>query len=37
LTASVAWAAQIPDAAARQLDVVNFERHQLGLRFAYDF
>jgi hypothetical protein len=37
LTASVAWATQIPDAAARQLDVVNFERHQLGLRFAYDF
>ena len=37
LTASMAWAVQIPDAAARQLDVVNFERHQLGLRFAYDF
>jgi hypothetical protein len=37
VTASMAWAVQIPDAAARQLDVVNFERHQLGLRFAYDF
>lgn len=37
LTASMAWAVQIPDAAARQLDVVNFDRQQLGLRFAYDF
>lgn len=37
LTATIAWAAQIPDIAARQLDLANFERHQLGLRFAYDF
>lgn len=37
LTATIAWATQIPDIAAHGLDLANFERHHLGLRFAYNF
>ncbi len=33
----VAWAIQVPDVAARSLDLGIFERHQVELQFAYGF
>jgi hypothetical protein len=36
-SAKIAWAAQIPDVAARSLDLTNYPRHQVELQFAYTF
>jgi len=36
-SAKIAWAAQIPDLAARSLDLTNYQRHQVELQFAYTF
>jgi hypothetical protein len=36
-SAKLAWAAQIPDLAARSLDLTNYQRHQVELQFAYTF
>ena len=33
----VAWAAQIPDLEAHHLDLINYQRHQVELAFAYTF
>lgn len=37
LSVTLAFAAQLPDFAARALDLKNFDRHQIGLRLAYSF
>ena len=37
LTASFAWAFQIPDLGARNADLANFERYEAGLRLVYSF
>jgi hypothetical protein len=37
LTASFAWAFQIPDLGVRQLDLAKFERYEAGLRLVYSF
>lgn len=37
LTASFAWAFQVPDFGARHADLVNFERYEAGLRLVYGF
>lgn len=37
LTASLAWAFQVPDFGARHADLVNFERYEAGLRLVYGF
>jgi len=36
-TAKLAWAAQIPDAAAHHLDIANYQRHQVDLLLSYNF
>jgi hypothetical protein len=33
----IAWAAQIPDVAARSLDLTNYQRHQVEFQLAYSF
>jgi hypothetical protein len=37
LTASFAWAFQIPDLGAHHADLANFERYEAGLRLVYSF
>jgi hypothetical protein len=37
LTASFAWAFQIPDLGARHADLANFQRYEAGLRLIYSF
>ena len=37
LNVKLAWAIQVPDVAARGLDLGTFERHQVELEFAYRF
>jgi hypothetical protein len=37
LTASFAWAFQIPDLGAHHADLANFERYEAGLRVVYSF
>ena len=37
LTASFAWAFQIPDLGARHADLANFQRYEAGLRLVYSF
>jgi hypothetical protein len=31
----IAWSAQIPDVAARSLDLMNYQRHQVEFQLAY--
>ncbi len=37
LTASFAWAFQVPDLGARHADLASFERYEAGLRVIYGF
>jgi hypothetical protein len=37
LTASFAWAFQLPDLGARHSDLENFDRYEAGLRIVYSF
>jgi hypothetical protein len=37
VTASFAWAFQLPDLAASHADLANFERYEAGLRIVYGF
>ena|ERR1700730_17519338 len=37
LTASFAWAFQVPDLGTHHADLANFERYEAGLRIIYGF